>query len=138
VVYSRRGFNSQKSGGISPLHFPSWFAFFTKKLISMCVPSRRPYRREKACKTRENCYLLLVVPIGWIKIEGNRRKDHGGVVWYRIWFLLIFFLLGVELLFWFVCSFLLLCERGRVAREYIGALGRDHARMDGEVAKGGE
>jgi hypothetical protein len=64
------------------------------------VPAAGHIGEKRHAKREKNCYLLLlVVPIGWIKIEGNRRKDHGGVVRYRIWFLLIFFLLGVELFF---------------------------------------
>jgi hypothetical protein len=47
------------------------------------------YGRHKERKAKEailggerererNCYLLLLlVPIGWIKIDRNRRKDHG-------------------------------------------------------------
>ena len=64
---------SQKSLGIFPPHFP--FAFLMKKLRR---EKRKAPRTKEGSDSGRNFYLLLVlVPIGWIKIDRNRRKDHG-------------------------------------------------------------
>jgi len=64
---------SQKRLGIFPPHFP--FAFLMKKLRR---EKRKAPRTKEGSDSGRNFYLLLVlVPIGWIKIDRNRRKDHG-------------------------------------------------------------
>lgn len=78
--------------------------------------------------------VVVLAPIGWIKVDRNRRKDHGIEL---ISFDLLLLLVCEELLFWLlVCLFLLalpsslllvaLVCKIRVYRRFRGS---DHARM---------
>jgi hypothetical protein len=99
-----------------------------KKLAMTTRPTKRA--KEGSDYLGRNFYLLLVlVPIGWIKIDRNRRKDHGIEL---ISFDLSFASYlgdGASLAFsGFVCSSSLLCEI-RVYRRFRGSC------KDGEIIK---